>query len=693
MPRFLRIFTFFYFFLPFLLLQTKTFAEEVNTNNVTAIPTSLEDINETPEVIVEIPIPIEIPTITHVPTPTSTPTPNQFPVVIPEPIFIPTPTPTPNRTCPTGYELNCNSELSTLTQINAASNQECDCVEIQDNNECKYFEFKVQATTDNYYGDSMIDSQSDLDPRDISCLNKIAIECKNENWELRSSLQNQNVDLENRVDAQSDMCISRRIASHYAQDYLSINHERIREEIAAEIYGRLNEIQPQINLANQCVSPCNAECRFDTCAQYRLSMMDDEQKQQLDSCIESCELTCDSNCETTTGHSYKTLKKEEGLLYIRASDELHNITSFSGGSVVFDMSCNVVENFDQKDFCGTIFTKYTVSPISLILDTNYNLDTETSIVNFKLDLSKEKNWTLWKGSAQSPLLVYDPEHKGIITSPTQLFGNWTFGGKVLANVDAKSKDARPWNHGFEALASLDLNNDKEISGVELNDLALWFDNNRNAISEPGEVRNLNSSGIVKLFYTPDAVLSNSADIVATRGFERTVEGKTIVGKSIDWYGELHNSPEEALVINSFEYDKGKELNITHLSSEGSNVNSKISGLWVWESKDGQINKNTFGMFNLKQKEKTLDGVTFVEIPVAKNNDNIRTVLNTSPINGEVFINKDGQTEITFKVKNKNSITLSSAILVGKELIGKSKTTFINEVRKTSLEYGWKAKRF
>jgi hypothetical protein len=55
-----------------------------------------------------------------------------------------------------------------------------------------------------------------------------------------------------------------------------------------------------------------------------------------------------------------------------------------------------------------------------------------------------------------------------------------------------------WDHGYQAVASLDNNRDGRLSGAELRGLALWHDANGNGVSEVGEVRSLQSVGIKSL---------------------------------------------------------------------------------------------------------------------------------------------------------------------------------------------------
>ena len=82
------------------------------------------------------------------------------------------------------------------------------------------------------------------------------------------------------------------------------------------------------------------------------------------------------------------------------------------------------------------------------------------------------------------ILVWDPLKSGRITSGRQLFGSvswWLF-----------------FKNGYDALAALDDDGDGELSGRELDGLAVWFDRNGNGQSDPGEVVPVGELGITGL---------------------------------------------------------------------------------------------------------------------------------------------------------------------------------------------------
>jgi tetratricopeptide (TPR) repeat protein len=102
-------------------------------------------------------------------------------------------------------------------------------------------------------------------------------------------------------------------------------------------------------------------------------------------------------------------------------------------------------------------------------------------VRFDADGSAlDRQWT-WI-TPRAGWLVYDADGSGTITSALQLFGNvtfWLF-----------------WTNGYEAMSALDDSGDGQLSGVELQRLAIWHDRNSNGISDRGEVAPLESHGIV-----------------------------------------------------------------------------------------------------------------------------------------------------------------------------------------------------
>ncbi|MBM3981590.1 MAG: tetratricopeptide repeat protein [Planctomycetes bacterium] len=94
----------------------------------------------------------------------------------------------------------------------------------------------------------------------------------------------------------------------------------------------------------------------------------------------------------------------------------------------------------------------------------------------------KREWT-WI-NPKAAWLVHDPKRTGKVDSALQLFGGvtfWLF-----------------WETGYDALAALDDNGDGQLTGTELDGLALWHDANGNGVCDAGEVKPLAAHGVTAL---------------------------------------------------------------------------------------------------------------------------------------------------------------------------------------------------
>jgi hypothetical protein len=93
---------------------------------------------------------------------------------------------------------------------------------------------------------------------------------------------------------------------------------------------------------------------------------------------------------------------------------------------------------------------------------------------FNLDGVIPKRWS-WVGP-RAGLLVYSASGLPKEITGKDLFGNITWG--------------QPWKDGYEPLATLDENNDGQLSGKELELLYIWLDANTNARPDEGEIKSV-----------------------------------------------------------------------------------------------------------------------------------------------------------------------------------------------------------
>lgn len=126
----------------------------------------------------------------------------------------------------------------------------------------------------------------------------------------------------------------------------------------------------------------------------------------------------------------------------------------------------------------------------------------SAAVTFDADGTRvPKRWT-WI-TPNAGWLVFDRLHRCQVASALQWFGPMTFG--------------LFWENGYAALRALDDDGDGEVSGSELDGLAIWRDVNRNGISEGAEVQPAGRWGIVRLSWRSDWVDDGTAIAIAPAG--------------------------------------------------------------------------------------------------------------------------------------------------------------------------------
>ena len=334
--------------------------------------------------------------------------------------------------------------------------------------------------------------------------------------------------------------------------------------------------------------------------------------------------------------------------------------------IYLDASCNVipVAQVASKKICGgTKITFYPSSPISLMWNTSRPITAHGSIVQFALDKSRSDNWYMWHGSEETPLLVYDPAHKGAVTSADQLFGNWTFGGQRSATTSLDAATApRPWRDGYEALETLDHNGDGEISGTELEPLALWFDRGSDAVVGAGEVRPITDMGVTKLFLGPRTQDASTRNIHVKQGYAVSSDGTERTGETIDWFSEGARTQAQLLARQHFAareltQPEGLVKEREHTTEKSSAVpdgttsalanDPRLNGAWFWKAKE---DKDTLprGMLLITARTgRAVSGLSVTEIPVRDVSGTVQVIQTMRPFTGTISSREGTRYRVTF----------------------------------------------
>jgi hypothetical protein len=364
--------------------------------------------------------------------------------------------------------------------------------------------------------------------------------------------------------------------------------------------------------------------------------------------------------------------------------------------------------------CG--FAGVATSPLSLVFDESSPLDADMTVVDFSINLNKPGSFSLWKGSDKAPLLVYDPQSTGNVATAAKLFGNFTFGGRTsdISQVKLDSHIDRPlWSNGYEALGLLDSDHDGRIAGAELEPLSLWFDKNRNAQSEAGEVKSLKSVGITALYYQNPVGQSGSDDIGLDIGYERIVDGRVVQGRSIDWYGDSFSSKSEAMqalaTIASTTSSRARLSLERDWRSDPMSFSPRapkehatdLSGYWRWQMVDDTSAANA-GAFAFDQADDhSVRGFSVVETVLQPNEHDLHSGLAMAPAEGKLEVDSEGRRVLTLTVTNMDNGTRAETTAFledgGYILRGKTVQKFASSneptAKSATLTYEWVAQKF
>lgn len=326
-----------------------------------------------------------------------------------------------------------------------------------------------------------------------------------------------------------------------------------------------------------------------------------------------------------------------------------------------DASCNPVSAAAAGyGTCGNMFdlTFWHPSPISLVWKDS-GPGEAPSYTRFPLEPNDGGKFVSWRASEAMPLLVYDPEHTGKIVSASQLFGTHSFG--------------RKWENGYQALATLDKNSDRQLTGAELKDLALWFDRNKDAVSQPGEVVSLDKVGIIAISITPDRKDEAAGEIWSSAGYERVVKGVHEVRPSVDWFAKSY---AEKIGLREHQ-ELIRQLWAAPAALKDTGAQPSIIdyiGAWNWSSDDAAGPFKAEGTLLFLAEEDTIYGASVVKRQLFNlETGKPETVTATFPLRGKIEPQQDGSSMISFIVAGPKGTTHSVASLSKNKqtLVGKS----------------------
>jgi hypothetical protein len=270
---------------------------------------------------------------------------------------------------------------------------------------------------------------------------------------------------------------------------------------------------------------------------------------------------------------------------------------------------------------------------------------------------------------------------------------------------------------------MDSNQDGQLSGEELKPLGLWFDYNRDGISQAGEVKPLTETGVIALYFQSFRQDPKTKDLIARLGYRRVLDGKIIDGASFDWYAERFATKFEAMrALNSrgtlTEFIPNAEMNGgvtsgTEFEFDPREITSEsrfsealdLTGTWLWHIDEDQLSSSLNGLtpkgaFVFRNAAKdAFEGRALIETPL-RSRSKAKYMITKMPLYGSRSLSPDGTSIlVAFSATTSHGgLTKSEAVLSadGTTLSGKSTAVFpesLNSKNTIEVTYRWTAKRY
>lgn len=332
---------------------------------------------------------------------------------------------------------------------------------------------------------------------------------------------------------------------------------------------------------------------------------------------------------------------------------------------------------------------FVTTPISLLWAEGVDISGITARSKFPLHPDLAGRWFEWKASGYSPLVVWDPNGTGVITEAHQLFGNFTW--------------KKIWKNGYEALATLDKDANGWLEGAELKSIALWFDFNQDGVSDKDEVKSLPSVNVDAIGVKPneadmidvkaDLGSKRNRNIFADQGFKRTKNGKTTVGRSVDWFV---GSTEARLGAEAASPAVQVPLPAEVLAERAKpqTVAKDFTGFWDWKvvAEDEFPENLPGGMIRIKQNGESIEGYTMTQRNVAPNGAAVGYKVTSKGFKGDTH-GENGERYMRFETVGTGDSPVYGMARIspdGQTLKGLSKEKLPNG---QWVEYAWVARRY
>jgi hypothetical protein len=212
---------------------------------------------------------------------------------------------------------------------------------------------------------------------------------------------------------------------------------------------------------------------------------------------------------------------------------------------------------------------------------------------------------------------------------------------------------------------------------------------------------MKKAGVTSLFYHSDSYNQETKTVRASRGFERTVEGKVVTGASIDWFGGV--APTATSLINGF-IKEGKEAPASDSRLTSDNTDSmaeaKVSsedsfwnGVWEWRLKGSDAQPIPDGYLFMGNHQGGVRGLSFTPSYVKPAEGDLAVALSMFDFLGDLE-GSGSEQKLSFTMKHGASVlkTIVSRGSNNDEVRGITETVELAQGASENLRYEWVARR-
>jgi len=242
-------------------------------------------------------------------------------------------------------------------------------------------------------------------------------------------------------------------------------------------------------------------------------------------------------------------------------------------------------------------------------------------------------------------------------------------------------------------------------------LGLWFDRDRDGVSQPGEVLSIVEARVTRIFTGPTIPVTSSRAVKVQRGFIREdAAGHQIEGETIDWYSEGAQTMGELMARQDFHTSKrdSERLDSPGQVSATSAIpwamgdivaNSPLNGRWIWSDPKDETKLEHGALELVERSDGGISGMALSQVNL-ETDLSMRHAIGFKVLNGRVSKRAGKSLDFTFSSIDsrgangtKPSVETTATLDTVSRVLTGITTQYIGEgMSQRKVEYRWVARQ-